>query len=75
MHTFIDLSDAEQDDVEADRRDLRAECNGAIARIEAIVAAIGEQTQEFYARELKGGLTSPVAARKRQTRNRAAISR
>jgi len=75
LYTFIDLSDAEQDDVEAGRRDLRAEFDAAVARIEPIIAAIGEQTQEFCAQDLNDGLTDAIAARKRQMRNRAAISR
>ena len=75
LHTFIDLSDAEQDDVEADRRDLRAEFIDAIAGVRPIVDAIGEQVRDYCAHELSQDLSRVINERKRSLSRKAAISR
>lgn len=75
LYTFIELSDAELDDVAADRRDLRAEFTDAIAQIEPIIKAIGDQVRDFCAHELKEQLALAVEARKRSLGHAAAVSR
>jgi len=75
LHTFIDLTDAEQDDVEADRRYLPAEFDTAIAGIRPIVDAIGDQVREYCAHDLREDLSHVVNERKRALSRKAAISR
>lgn len=73
LYTFVDLTEQEMMEVEAESRDPAAEVAGAVGAVRPIVEAIAQQTQEFFDSRLPQTLAERIDRRKVHLRAHTAV--
>ena len=73
LYTFVDLTDGDEEAVDAGEIDPRATIDSNLERVAPIIDAIREQSEHFFADELPRRLTEAVERRRGRVRSRAAV--
>lgn len=73
LFTFVDLTEDEQQQVELGHRQPAKEVSAALAQVQPIVDAIGEQTRRFFDHDLPAQLAEHLRRRRRWLRAHQAV--